>query len=196
MKKNIIFCFLLLVSIKSYSQDKNAIKENKFNLSLHYFGNNRNNNFVSDNFNGIAGLDAKYKIYNNHNFSIQAGLGFDYFEGRENDYQFKLENSLMITPNIGIFLEGNKVFHPFINLGFSLFTAKYQPQQSSVFDPFDPIFGPTPSSLSYNFDSFSINPGLQLYINEKIYFQTDYKYLPIESNINVHLISIGFGFSF
>ena len=196
MKKNIIFCFLLLVYIKSYSQDKNAIKENKFNISLHYFGNNRNNNFVSENFNGIAGLDAKYKIYNNHNFSIQAGLGLDYFEGRENDYQFKLENSLMITPNIGIFLEGNKVFHPFINLGFSLFTAKYQPQQSSVFDPFDPIFGPTPSSLSYNFDSFSINPGLQLYINEKIYFQTDYKYLPIESNINVHLISIGFGFSF
>ena len=196
MKKNIIFCFLLLVSIKSYSQDKNAIKENKFNISLHYFGNNRNNNFVSENFNGIAGLDAKYKIYNNHNFSIQAGLGLDYFEGRENDYQFKLENSLMITPNIGIFLEGNKVFHPFINLGFSLFTAKYQPQQSSVFDPFDPIFGPTPSSLSYNFDSFSINPGLQLYINEKIYFQTDYKYLPIESNINVHLFSIGFGLNF
>ena len=94
MKKNIIFCFLLLVSIKSYSQDKNAIKENKFNISLHYIGNNRNNNFVSDNFNGIAGLDAKYKIYNNHNFSIQAGLGLDYFEGRENDYQFKLENSL------------------------------------------------------------------------------------------------------
>jgi hypothetical protein len=196
MKKNIIFCFLLLVSIKSYSQDKNAIKENKFNISLHYIGNNRNNNFVSENFNGIAGLDAKYKIYNNHNFSIQAGLGLDYFEGRENDYQFKLENSLMITPNIGIFLEGNKVFHPFINLGFSLFTAKYQPQQSSVFDPFDPIFGPTPSSLSYNFDSFSINPGLQLYINEKIYFQTDYKYLPIESNINVHLISIGLGLTF
>ena len=196
MKKNIIFCFLLLVSIKSYSQDKNAIKENKFNISLHYFGNNRNNNFVSENFNGIAGLDTKYKIYNNHNFSIQAGLGLDYFEGRENDYQFKLENSLMITPNIGIFLEGNKVFHPFINLGFSLFTAKYQPQQSSVFDPFDPIFGPTPSSLSYNFDSFSINPGLQLYINEKIYFQTDYKYLPIESNINVHLFSIGFGLNF
>ena len=196
MNKNVIFCFLLLVSIKLYSQDKNAIKDDKFNISLHYIGNNRNNNFVSENFNGIAGLDAKYKIYNNPNFSIQAGLGLDYFEARENDYQFKLENSLMITPNIGIFLEGNKVFHPFINFGFSLFTAKYQLQQSSIFDPFDPIFGPIPASLSYNYDSFFINPGLQLYINEKIYFQTDYKYLPIESNINVHLISIGLGFSF
>ena len=30
-------------------------------------------------------------------------------------------------------------------------------------------------------------------INKRMYFQTDYKYLPIGSNINVHLISIGFG---
>jgi hypothetical protein len=194
MKKIIIFCFLLFTVVASYAQDKNVSKENKVCISMHYIGNNRNNNFVSDNFNGIVGVDAKYKFYNNHNYSIQAGLGLDYFEGRKVDNQFKLENSLMITPNIGIVFEGSKVFHPFLNIGYSLFTAKYQLQQSfSASDPFDPIFSPIPSSLAYNFDSFTINPGLQLYINKSMYFQTDYKYLPIGSNINVHLISIGFG---
>jgi hypothetical protein len=34
---------------------------------------------------------------------------------------------------------------------------------------------------------------LRIFVNKNIYFQTDYKYLPIESNVNVHLISIGFG---
>ena len=194
MKKIIIFSFLLLTVIASYSQDKNVIKDNKVCISFHYVGNNRNNNFVSDNFNGIVGVDAKYKFYKNHNFSILAGLGLDYFEGREIVNQFKLENSLMINPNIGITLEGSKVLHPYLNLGYSLFTAKYQIQQSfSVSNPFDPIFSPIPSTLAFNFDSFSINPGLRIFVNKNIYFQTDYKYLPIESNVNVHLISIGFG---
>lgn len=197
MKKKIILCFLLLVSIKFYSQDKIALKDNKFYISIHYIGNNRNHNFVSDNFNGIVGLDAKYIIYNNRNFSVQAGLGLDYFEGREIGPQLDLENSVMINPNIGIVLEGNTTFKPFLNLGYSFFTAKYKIQQSSgVFDPFDPAFSPISSPITYNFDSFSINPGLRLFVDKNVYFQSDYKYLPIKSNINAHLISIGLGLTF
>jgi hypothetical protein len=197
MKNRIIICFLLLAAIKSNSQDKIALRDNKFYISLHYVGNNRNHNFVSDNYNGIAGLDAKYKIYNNHIFSIQAGLGLDYFEGREIGYQLDLENSLMINPNIGIFFEVNQVFHPFLNLGYSFFSSKYKIQQSYiVYDPYDPLFNPIYSPITYNFDSFSINPGLRLFIDKNIYFQTDYKYLPIKSNINAHLISVGLGLTF
>ena len=117
MKKIIVFCFLLLSSVNFYSQDNNLIKVNKVCISIHYVGNNRNNNFVSDNFNGIVGVDAKYKFYNNHYFSIQGGIGLDYFEGRKIDNQFKLENSFMITPNIGIVLGESKVFQPFLNIG-------------------------------------------------------------------------------
>lgn len=197
MKKKLIICFLLLASVKFYSQDKIMIKDNKFYISIHYVGNNRNHNFVSDNFNGIVGLDAKYKIYKNHNFIIQAGLGLDYFEGREIGSQLDLENSLMINPNIGIELEVNKTLKPFLNLGYSFFNATYNIQQSSgVFDPFDPLFNPIFLPITYNFDSFSINPGLRLFMGKNIFIQTDYKYLPIKSNINVHLISVGLGLTF
>jgi hypothetical protein len=201
MKKKIILSLVLLVSFNLYSQDPKATysnKENKFTISIHYTGNLRNNNFVSDNYNGIAGIDAKYNLYSNTDFSLQAGLGLDYFKARNIDYQLDLKNSIMVNPNIGIVLEANKVFQPFFNLGYSFFTAKYNIQQSYIYinNPYDPAFGNVPSEVKYNFDSISINPGFRLFMDTNLYFQTDYKYLPIKSNINAHLISIGFGYKF
>jgi hypothetical protein len=200
MKKKIILSLVLFVSLKFYSQDPkatNSNKENKYSVSVHYTGNIRNNNFVSDNYNGTAGIDVKYNLYSNADFSIQSGLGLDYFNAREIGYQLDLKNSLMINPNIGIVLEVNKAFKPFLNLGYSFFTARYNIQQSyNNINPFDPAFGNIPSEVKYNFDSVSLNPGFRLFMDKKLYFQTDYKYLPIKSNINAHLISIGFGFTF
>lgn len=201
MKMKIILSLVLLVSFKFYSQDPkatNSNKENKYSISIHYTGNLRNNNFVSDNYNGIAGIDAKYNLYSDTYFSLQAGLGLDYFKAREIGNQLDLKNSLMINPNIGIVLEVNKVFQPFFNLGYSFFTAKYAIQQAYInsFDPLDPAFIPITTTVKYNFDSVSFNPGFRLFTGKNLYFQTDYKYLPIKSNINAHLISIGFGYKF
>jgi hypothetical protein len=202
LKKIIILSLLLLVTFKFYSQEPKATisnKENKFSVSIHYTGNLRNENFVSSNYNGIAGIDAKYNLYNNAYLGIQAGLGLDYFEAREIGYELDLNNSLMINPNIGIVLDVNKVFKPFFNLGYSFFTAKYSFKQTNFidpYDPYDPAFGPLPSEVKYNYNSLSINPGFRIFFNDNVYFQSDYKYLPIESNINAHLIAIGFGMNF
>ena len=201
MKKKIILSLVLLVTFKFYSQNPKATgsnKENKYSVSVHYTGNLRNNNFVSNNYNGIAGIDAKYNLYSNPDLSIQAGLGLDYFKAREIGYQLDLKNSLMINPNIGIVLEVNKVFKPFFNLGYSFFTSKYNIQQTYInsFDPSDPAFITNLNTVKYNYDSVSINPGFRLFMDKSLYFQTDYKYLPIKSDINAHLISIGFGLSF
>jgi hypothetical protein len=199
MKKKIILSLVLIVSIKFYSQDSkttNSNKENKYSVSIYYIGNLRNHNFVSDNYNGIVGIDAKYNFYGNDNFSLQGGLGLDYFKAREIGNELDLKNTLMVNPNIGIILEVNKILKPFLNLGYSFFTAKYTIQQSYNFiNPNDPGFNTIPNTAKYNFDSVSINPGFRLFMNKNLYFQTDYKYLPIKSNINAHLISIGFGYT-
>lgn len=198
MKKKIILSLVLLVSFNLHPQNPkstNSNKENKYSISIHYTGNLRNHNFVSDNYNGIAGIDAKYNFYKNPNYSIEGGLGIDYLIAREIGYQLDLKNSLIINPNIGFFLEVNKILQPFVNLGYSFLTAKYTIQQLYI-NPSDPAFGNLPSEVKYNFDSFSINPGFRLFTDSNLYFQTDYKYLPIKSNINAHLISIGFGYKF
>jgi hypothetical protein len=198
MKKKIILSLLFLLSIKSNAQEKLGIDDAKFLISLHYTGNIRNENFVSDNYNGVLGIDLRYVLFKNENISLQGGLGLDYFKAREFGNQIDLKNRVIFNPNIGIELEFNKSFKPFFNLGYSFFTAKYQVQLTYLnsFDPADPGFQSVSSELKYDFNSISINPGFRLYFNQKFYAQADYKFLPIESNIDAHFIAIGLGIHF
>lgn len=198
MKKKIILSLLLLISIKFNAQEKVEIGEKKFLISLHYIGNLRTENFVSDNYNGVLGIDARYVLVNKKIFSLQAGLGLDYFKGRETNYHIDLKNSLMINPNIGIEFNASKTFKPFFNLGYSFFTAKYQIQQANflTFDPMDPAIQTISTTVKYDYNSISINPGFRLYFDKQFYAQADYKYLPIKTNFNVHLIAIGVGMHF
>jgi outer membrane protein W len=192
MKKKIILSLLLLLSIKSNSQEK---VDNKFLISLHYTGNSRNDNFVSDNYNGILGLNAHYVLFNNELICVQGGLGLDYFQGRAINSQIDLKNRLMVNPNFGVEFNTGKTFKPFFNLGYSFFTSKYVIKMTpfNVSSPVDPLIQGSNTEVTNSFNSLSINPGFRLYFNDKIYFQTDYKYLPIESNINAHILALGIG---
>jgi hypothetical protein len=60
----------------------------------------------------------------------------------------------------------------------------------------DPAFQARSFEIKETYNSLSINPGFRLYFNDKVYFQTDYKYLPIESNINAHILALGIGLKF
>jgi hypothetical protein len=198
MKNIIILSLLFLLSIKSNSQEKVKQNDNNFLISLHYTGNSRNNNFVSDNYNGILGLNAHYVLFNNELISVQGGLGLDYFQGRVIDNQVDLKNRVMVNPNFGIEFNASKTFKPFFNLGYSFFSAKYviKTTNLNLFDPMDPAFQARSFENTETYNSLSINPGFRLYFNDKIYFQTDYKYLPIESNINAHFLALGMGLKF
>ncbi len=198
MKNKIILSLLLLLSTKSNSQEKVKRDDNKFLISLHYTGNSRNDNFVSDNYNGILGLNAHYVLFNNELISVQGGLGLDYFQGRVIDNQVDLKNRVMVNPNFGVEFNAGKTFKPFFNLGYSFFSAKYviKTTNLNLFDPMDPAFQSGNFEETESFKSLSINPGFRLYFNDKIYFQTDYKYLPIESNINSHILALGIGLKF
>lgn len=195
MKKKIILSLLLLLSIKSTSQEKIDTDDNKFLISLHYVGNIRNDNFIGDNYNGVLGIDARYNLIKEKSFSVEAGLGLDFLNSRQSTNNLNVKNALLINPNIGIVIDGNKTFKPFFNLGYSFFTAKYTISYSQL-PSFDPLIQQSNSTMSFDYNSISINPGFRLYFDNKVYVQTDYKYLPIGSNINAHLFALGFGMIF
>ncbi|GAB3722262.1 outer membrane beta-barrel protein [Flavobacterium koreense] len=198
MKNIIILSLLLLLSINSNSQEKVKQNDNKFLISLHYTGNIRNDNFVSDNYNGILGLNAHYVLFNNELISVQGGLALDYFQGRFIDNQIDLKNRVMVNPNFGVEFNASKTFKPFFNLGYSFFTAKYVIKMTrfNISSPVDPLIQGSNTEVTNSFNGLSINPGFRLYFNDKVYFQTDYKYLPIESNINAHILALGMGLKF
>jgi hypothetical protein len=198
MKKKIILSLLILLSIKSNAQEKDKITNNKFLISIHYTGNVRNDNFVSDSYNGILGLNAHYVLFNNELISVQGGLGLDYFQVRVINDQVDLKNRVMVNPNFGIEFNACKTFKPFFNLGYSFFSAKIviETYTPSLFDPMDPAFQGRSFEMTESYNSLSINPGFRIYFDEKIYFQADYKFLPIESNINAHILALGIGIKF
>ena len=198
MKKKIILSLLLLLSIKSISQEKVNTHDTKFLISLHYIGNIRNHNFIGDNYNGVLGIDLRYNVLKEKSFSIEAGFGLDFLKSRHNSYSLNFKNALLINPNVGVVLDVNKTFKPFFNLGYSFFTAKYTLNGYAFTgaSQYDPLIQGVNYNQSFNYNSVSINPGFRLCFDDKVYLQTDYKYLPIGSNLNTHLISLGLGMNF
>ena len=193
-----IACFL---GFYSFSQEevKPTIEEvqDRFLVSLHYTGNLSGENFVGDNYTGVIGLDAKYNVFEGRVLNFHAGISLDFLKAKQQNPQFNFKNALLVNPNIGIEAKVTKSFRPFLNVGYSFFSARYTFKQMAfiTFDPNDPAFYQNVEGKE-DLNSISINPGIRFYLEKVLYFQADYKYLPIETNLNGHLFAIGIGFRF
>lgn len=183
------------------AQEEIITTENKpFSVGLHYTGNFRNNNLISDSYNGVVGLDSRYTVISNEVLNFQAGLSVDYLKGRDlrKESSIEFNSALFFNPNIGVeFNIKNSGFKPFFNLGYSFINYKYTLYSDfAVFDPSDPSFVTKQKEIKYNEGSLSFQPGARFYFKKAIYLETSYKYLPIEKNFNVHLFHLGLGYNF
>lgn len=185
------------------AQEETIVAENKpFSVGLHYTGNFRNANIISDSYNGIVGLDTRYNILSSDVLNFQGGLSIDYLKGRDFRQKSSIEfnSAWFFNPNLGVeFNIKNSGFKPFFNLGFSYINYSYSIYGSnfSVFDPADPSFsGMKQTKINENESSISFQPGARFYFKKSIYLETSYKYLPIEKNFNVHLFNLGLGVNF
>ena len=168
----------------------------KFQVGVHYLGNLKNNNIISDGFNGIVGVSGNYAFYQNENLAVSAGLTLDYLQTRD----VFLQNDILIwNPNISVetsFFNGKLT--PFFGFGYAFFSNKFQ-YVSGVLDPFDPAL--TAREKKLNFNGITVNPGLKYHISDLIFLEGSYKYYPVNSEdmdgtANVHLINLGVGFKF
>lgn len=189
MKKIILILVLVLVlTWNGFSQSEKFMEDGNFLISVHYIGNIRNNNVISNDFNGIAGIDAKYNIIKSKKINFQGGINIDYIQSRR-IYSYKTtKNTLLFNPNFGVEIKVYKSLRPFFNLGYNFIkiTEKFKFNTATNFDP--SLFQ-SGSTLSNNFNSLSINLGIRILLSEQIFIQTDYKYLPFETNFNVHFLN-------
>jgi opacity protein-like surface antigen len=195
--KNIAFVLLLLLSnILIAQENKNVKKDTKFQVGVHYVGNLRNENIISDGFNGVVGISANYSVYQDEMISIFGGLNIDYLQTRD----YFLQNDILIwNPNASIEIdafEGN--LKPFIGLGYAFFSNDFKFENAS-FDPSDPAFISRTTKL--NFNGFTINPGLKYHVSDLLFIEGSYKYFPVNSkdidgSSNTHFLNLGLGFKF
>lgn len=196
MKKIAFGLLVLLGNVSLAQENKDVKKETKFQIGVHYVGNLRNENIISDGFNGIVGISANYAIYQNEMISIFGGLNIDYLQSRD----LFLQNDILIwNPNASIEVDVFKgKLKPFFGIGYAFFSNDFK-YVTGISDPMDPAI--TIREKKLNFNGLTINPGLKYHVSDLFFIEGNYKYFPINSNdfdgaANTHFINLGLGFKF
>lgn len=195
--KKIAFGLLVLLSNLSMAQENTDVKkETKFQVGIHYVGNLRNENIISDGFNGVVGISGNYAVYQDEIISVFGGLNIDYLQSRD----FFLQNNILIwNPNVSIEMDAFKgKLRPFFGLGYAFFSTDFEYETAS-FDPSDPAF--MTRTTKFKFNGLTINPGLKYHVSDLLFIEGSYKYFPVNSNdvdgtANTHFIYLGLGFKF
>ncbi|WP_374402033.1 outer membrane beta-barrel protein [Flavobacterium sp.] len=195
--KKIAFGLLVLLSNLSMAQENTDVnKETKFQVGVHYVGNLRNENIISDGFNGVVGISANYAVYQDDMISVFGGLNIDYLQTRD----LFLQNDILIwNPNASIEINAFKgKLRPFFGLGYAFFSNDFE-YENVIFDPSDPAFMTREKKLSFN--GFTINPGMKYHLSDLLFIEGSYKYFAVNSNdidgtANTHFIYLGLGFKF
>jgi len=202
MKFMKIYSFLLFFVAVGFAQaqEEKLVNENKpFSVGLHYVANLNNENLLSENYNGIAGLDAKYVFASTDVVKFDGGFSFDYLNGsKKGQYGLTYNAMTVINPKIGIEVAVFKSgFKPFVSLGYAFVNYSYTIKFNSL-QNYDPMFisANSEKKIKYNESSFSLQPGFRYYFKKLIYLETSYKYLPIDNTINMHFFNIGLGVQF
>lgn len=195
MKNNFLALFLICASFLFAQEDTN--KPTKFQVGVHYVGNLRNDNIISDGFNGVVGISANYAVYQNDMISVFGGLNVDYLQTRD----YFLQNDILIwNPNASIEVDAFKgKLKPFIGLGYAFFSNDFK-YVTGILDPMDPAITVREKKLS--FDGFTINPGLKYHVSNLLFIEGSYKFFAVNSDdivgktTNTHFINLGVGFKF
>jgi opacity protein-like surface antigen len=196
MKKIAIWLLLVLSNLSLAQENTDVKKETKFQVGVHYVGNLRNENIISDGFNGVAGVSANYAIYQNEMISVFGGLNIDYLQSRD----LFLQNDILIwNPNVNIEVDVFKSkLKPFFGVGYAFFSNNFK-YATGLLDPMDPAI--TVREKKLNFNGFTINPGLKYHVSDLLFIEGSYKYFPVNSSdidgkANTHFIYLGLGFKF
>ena len=196
MKKIAIGLLLLLSNLSMAQENTDVKKETKFQVGIHYVGNLRNENIISDGFNGVVGISANYAFYQDEMISVFGGLNIDYLQSRD----LFLQNDILIwNPNASVEVDAFKgKLKPFLGFGYAFFSNDFE-YVTGISDPMDPAI--TVREKKLNFNGFTINPGLKYHVSDLLFLEGSYKYFPINSsdidgNANTHLIYLGLGFKF
>lgn len=192
MKNKFLTLFLACTSLLFAQEETN--EPTKFQVGLHYVGNVRNNNIISDGFNGIIGISGSYAFYKNEKVAISGGLTVDYLQSRD----LFLPNDILIwNPNAAIEVNiFNGKVRPFLGIGYAFFTNKIE-----YVDLLNPDPRITVSEKKFFFNGITITPGLRAHLSERFYLEGSYRYFNVTSNdfedsANTHFINFGFGIKF
>lgn len=199
--KNLALGLLLLVcNLLMAQENKDVKKETKFQVGVHYVGNLRNGNNVSDGYNGILGISGNYTWYQKGNIALLGGINMDYLHSRE---LFYINNPILWNPNLCMELLLSKSrFNPYLSVGYAFFNAKFRVMPglfnpNDSLNPFDPLVSEG-SEITSPYQGVTLQPGFKYMLSKVFYLEGSFQYYPAKSDdfygiANVHLVKLGVG---
>lgn len=191
MKQKLLLALLLILSIKSFSQDS------KLSVEMHYpipIGQN----FIEKSYTGIIDIGAKYRFSEITNINIGASINGGILVNNTNDnngnQDFKVK-SYLIQPKIfaELKIESIPKLQPFVGFGYTFM----------VFDASGTNNGFDVSSSSKTQSGINANFGVAYDITTKIFIDIQYDYVKLKVdketpntafNTKVNLLKVGLGF--
>jgi opacity protein-like surface antigen len=191
MKQKLLLSFLLILSIKSFSQDSKLSVEMHYPIPI-------DQNFIGKNYNGIIDIGAKYRFYEIPNIHIGASINGGILVNKTNDNNGNQDfavKSYLIQPKIfaELKIESISKLHPFVGLGYSFM----------VFDTSGTNNGFDVSGSNEKEGGINVNFGISYDITKKIFIDIQYDYVKLKVdketpnttfNTNVNLLKVGLGF--
>jgi opacity protein-like surface antigen len=191
MKQKLLLALLLILSIKSFSQDSKLSVEMHYPILI-------DQNFIGKNYNGIIDVGAKYRFSEITNINIGASINGGILVNNTNDNNGNQDftvKSYLIQPKIfaELKIESISKLHPFVGFGYSFM----------VFDASGTNNGFDVSGSNETESGINANFGIAYDITKKIFIDIQYDYVKLKVdketpnttfNTNVNLLKVGLGF--
>lgn len=200
MKKYLLVALFSIVYSFANAQDT---KEQKFEIGLHH-PLSIGDNFMEVAYNGILGLDLKYRITETEIINPKVAFSVDYFN--YNAFEFIDGSAFIYKPKIiGDFnIKSLPKFHPFIMLGYSFFSAslKYNYSELTIYNPGDELLQPDEREKT-NYSGLNYGFGASYDISNMFFAELSIDFITLSNlddgipddsyNKNIQTINIGLG---
>lgn len=179
--KKVLLTFILLTSVLIFAQESSG---EKFQVGLQYNQFFDKQDAVSINYNGIIGLNGRYKVISFGVIDLNAGLTLSYFQSRYDVETEEYTDAININPNVVFELNTNSGFKPFIGLGYNFFNSKWKAKDNpfGYFDPADPAFQGGEISEKVRLSGFNLNAGTRYHFSKLFYAELSYNYMNVKTS--------------
>lgn len=218
--KKLLFTLTVLLGNFVFAQENPT---EKFQIGIQYNQFFDKADAVSINYNGILGLNTRYKVASFGVVDFNVGLTLGYFESRYKNEVEEYTGAFNWNPNVVFEFNTNSGFKPFIGIGYNFFNSKFNIYRNdSSFDPSDPAFQGGVDSWRVRLSGFNANIGTRYHFEKWLYMEVsynlmsvktsgnnfgleaikefnsfyDFSYYTTEKNTNLHLFNIGVGLRF
>lgn len=222
--RKLLFILTILIGNFVFAQE-NPISSEKFQVGIQYNQFFDKADAVSINYNGILGINSRYKVASFGVVDFNVGLTLGYFESRYKNEVEEYTGAFNWNPNVAFEFNTNSGFKPFVAVGYNFFNSNYKIYQEDLNfpNPNDPAFqGGGDDSWKVRLSGFNANIGTRYHFKKWFYMELsynlmvvktsghnfgleavkefnsfyDFSYYTTEKNTNLHLFNIGVGLRF